>query len=239
MTGKLPRAVLLDLDDTILVFDSAADDAWRRVCERFAAQVDGATPGELLAAVRDERTWYWGEPARHRRGRLDLDVAWAEIIGGALVRVGIDAPKLARSMAGAYSAEREAAIRPFPGALEMLALLRDAGVALALVTNGAARRQRGKIERFGLEPFFDYILIEGEFGAGKPEERVYLHALRQLGSRPADAWMVGDKLEFDIEAPQRLGIRGVWIDPTGNGVPDSAGVRPDRIISSLAELLPG
>ena len=52
--------------------------------------------------------------------------------------------------------------------------------------------QRGKIQRFGLEPCFDYILIEEEFGVGKPDERVYLHAIGQLDTHPSKSWMVGD-----------------------------------------------
>ena len=39
-------------------------------------------------------------------------------------------------------------------------------------------QQRDKIERHRLAGFFDVIVIEGEFGAGKPDEVVYRHALR-------------------------------------------------------------
>ena len=53
---------------------------------------------------------------------------------------------------------------------------------LALVTNGAASLQRQKIARFELEPLFDLILVEGELGFGKPDERIYRLALNELAA---------------------------------------------------------
>src|SRR5262249_15888371 len=89
--------------------------------------------------------------------------------------------------------------------------------------------------RFELAPFFEVIVIEGEFGAGKPDEAVYRHALDRLGVAPGAASMVGDHLEFDVAGPQRFGLRGIWLDPGGAGPADSP-VRPPRVIPSLREL---
>ena len=50
--------------------------------------------------------------------------------------------------------------------------------------------------------------------------------------------MVGDNLEWDVAAPQRLGIVGIWLDVLGTGLPEASAVTPDRIIRSLSELLP-
>ena len=113
----------------------------------------------------------------------------------------------------------------------------DGGHLHAMITNGAAESQRGKIVRFDLARHFDYILVEGELGHGKPDERVYRHALAQLGVEASDAMMVGDDLERDVAGPQSVGMRGVWIDRAGSGLPPECNIRPDRIIGSLAELL--
>ena len=37
--NPLPRALLLDLDDTILSFEAAAEPAWRQVCDAHAPAV--------------------------------------------------------------------------------------------------------------------------------------------------------------------------------------------------------
>ena len=104
------------------------------------------------------------------------------------------------------------------------------------MTNGDRRQQRRKIERYDLARYFDVMVIEGKFGCGKPEEAVYRHALAAPGARPEDAFMVGDHLEWDVGAPQRLGVRGFgWTAPergspssrpsfrTGSSAPSGAG----------------
>ncbi|WP_293454912.1 HAD hydrolase-like protein [Phenylobacterium sp.] len=48
-----------------------------------------------------------------------------------------------------------------------------------------------------------------EHGFGKPEERAYRHALQALDADPSEVWMVGDNLEWEVAAPQRLGIYSI------------------------------
>ena len=48
--------------------------------------------------------------------------------------------------------------------------------------------------------------------------------------------MVGDNLEWDVAAPQRLGLRAVWVDGPGRGLPKARG-RTDRIIRAFPELI--
>ena len=104
-------------------------------------------------------------------------------------------------------------------------------------TNGAAEPQRAKVVRFALEHRFDHVQIEGEHGFGKPEERAYTHAMDVLGVGPDETWMVGDNLEWEIVAPQRLGIYAIWHDGYGVGLPPDCPIRPDRIIRRLSDLL--
>ncbi len=232
-----PQAILFDLDDTILDDGGSVEPAWRAVCEEAAKQVPGLGGDELLAAIARTRDWYWADPDRHREGRLDLRAASRRIVRRALSSLGFDLPELARAIAETYRDLRAGAIRPFPGALETLGGLRALGVGLALITNGSGPAQRAKIERFDLGRYFDHILIEGEFGTGKPDRSVYLAAMEAVRSQPDGTWIVGDNLEWDIAAPQRLGLYAVWVDHARTGLPEGAEVQPDRIIHSLTELL--
>lgn len=233
----LPTALLLDLDDTLVNFSVGAEGCWERACGAFEGELGSVAPGKLLAAIHAYRYWYWSDPDRHRRGRLDLQAARREIVAGALERLGVEAPVLVEGIAAAYITARDAGLCLLPDTVETLERLRSLRVRLAMITNGRAEDQRAKIERFSLAPWFDCILVEGEFGVGKPDEREYRHVLRQLDVPPSAAWMVGDNMEWDVAAPQRLGIAGIWYDVAGTGLPPGVGVRPDRIIRSLRELV--
>lgn len=228
--------MLLDLDDTILDDSSTIDLCWQDACVSHQAEFAGLEPAALYAEVRRQSEWFWGDPERHRLGRLDLDAARGEVVRLALAELGIARHGLAEKVAGAYARQRDATMAPLPDAIDTVRWFRARGVKLALLTNGAGDAQRRKIARFDLEGLFDSILVEGEVGFGKPDERIYRRALRDLAVDPADAWMVGDHLEFDVAAPQQLGLFTVWIDARGRGVPAASPVRPDRIVRRLSEL---
>jgi putative hydrolase of the HAD superfamily len=232
-----PLAILLDMDDTILEDTVSTAVCWQKACRQFAAEIKPIMPEALVAQIDEVRAWYWSDRDRHRQGRLNLNQARVEVVAMALQRQGIDVPDLAARLALSHAELREQLMQPFPGALETLRQLRKRGLRLALLTNGAGDMQRAKIERFGLAPFFDCIVIEGEFGVGKPDARVYQHALGILGVAPTQVWMVGDNLEWDVGAPQRMGICGVWVDFACKGFPAAGNVRPDYTIHTLSELM--
>ena len=234
----LPSAILFDLDDTILDDTGCVEQSWTDACEECCASIGRDAAARVRAAIRGANEWYWSDPERHRVGRLDMKEARRHVAGLGLQRLGIVDEALADSIALAYTRHREARLAVLPGAIDTLQWLRDAGCALALVTNGSRRMQRMKIERFGLERFFDAILVEGELGFGKPDPRVYELALSRLRRSPPDTWMVRDNLEWDVSAPQALGIYGVWLDPHGRGVPHGSPARPDRVVASITELVP-
>lgn len=237
MTKHLPKTLLLDLDDTILELTNGRDVCWQKSCSQFVSRLDGITAEELFAAIKERSKWFWSDAERHREGRLHMQRTQREIVAAALRQLGIDIPNLAQEIADFYLTEREETLQLFPGALDTLQHLRERNIRLALITNGGADFQRRKIEKFALASFFDCIVVEGEFGVGKPDERVYRHALAQLKATPEETWMVGDNLEWDVAAPQRLGIAGIWHDFMQEGLPESSLVRPDRIIYTLAELM--
>jgi putative hydrolase of the HAD superfamily len=233
----LPKGILFDLDDTLIAFDAVANPTWQRLCETIARQSTLCDPTHLYNAIQEVRTWYWSDPVRHKWARHNLEQLRRDIVRRAFETLGIDNLALAHDMADTYAVEREALIHLFPQAEETLQYLCDHQVALALITNGAARQQRQKVQRFGLARFFTTILIEGELGYGKPEEAVYRRALEHLGLTPGAVWSVGDNLEWDVSAPQQLGMFGIWHDVRAQGLPPTSPVIPDRIITSIAELM--
>jgi len=228
--------LLVDLDDTLLDYSGGVDEHWAAAVRACCAP-EAADPTRLIDAIAEVRRWFWADPLRHRRERVNMLGAWTHIVEFALEHLGVAADGLAPAIARDFWTRRRESMRLFPDATASLAELRRRGVRLALVTNGDAVQQRDKIERHGLARFFDTMVIEGELGAGKPAEVVYRHALAALGATPREAWMVGDHLEFDVAAPQRLGLRGVWVDRAGRGLPEGSAVLPHRIVRSFGDIL--
>jgi putative hydrolase of the HAD superfamily len=238
----LPRAMLIDMDDTILSAYGKPEIAWTIVATEFADELAPATPQAVTAAITGAARTFWAAAGAEWRMRLHEARQLVAIRGFAALAAagGPTLPSdLAVRIADRFSLYREEQAFVFPGAHEAIDAFKARGVKLALVTNGAADLQRAKIERFALAHRFDHIQIEGEHGFGKPEEKAYLHAMDKLGVTAAETWMIGDNLEWEIVAPQRLGIFAIWIDVHGDGLPEGSAVKPDRIIRSLTELVPG
>ena len=230
-----PEAILLDLDDTIL--DSGdADAAWRTISETEATQLPGVAPETLFGAFRAAADWYWGDAERARAGRFAPIRARQTILGRAYGCLGIEDSSRIAALASQFERLRDAVLKPFPGALDMLRQLREIPVRTALISNGGKEQQWAKINRFALARFFDHVQVEQEFGIGKPDARAFRHALTCLDVTPADAWMVGDNLDNDIRGAQQVGIHAIWIDARGKGLPANCSVKPDRIIATLSAL---
>ncbi len=236
MNPPLPKAVLLDLDDTILDDSGGIEHCWKEACFRYAHDLHGIDPFPLYEEIQRTREWFWADPDRHRRGRLDLEAAARDIVARSLDELGASNSALAAKIAKSYRFERDSRLEPFPDAIDTVRWLRESGCRLGLVTNGNAATQRGKVTRFRLTELFDAILIEGELGIGKPDPRVYTRAISELGVTAAQAWMVGDNLEWDVAQPQRMGMVGVWVDVSGAGLPAKNAIRPDRIVRGISEL---
>ena len=240
----LPKAILFDLDDTLISAYNRPDQAWFAIAHECADALHPHSPVAVAETIARAAAAFWADEERHRVGRLQLLDARAAIIAEAfavLAATGHAAPDeaVSRHMAARYNALRDEQMHLFEGALHVVDTFRAHGVRLALITNGAAAPQRAKVVRFDLTHRFHHIQIEGEHGFGKPEERAYRHALAALDVAPADTWMVGDNLEWEVIAPQRLGIHAIWHDVLGEGLPEGSLARPDRIIRTLPELLHG
>lgn len=231
---------MFDLDDTLLQAYGRQDDAWLAVTTEFAAELAPLSPHEMTAAILAVAKPFWRSD--DRQWRLRIVEARQEIVRQtfvALQTAGKATPSsdVARRLADRFSAYRNEQMCLFPDAHAVVDALRARGVLLGLITNGAGEIQRTKLKRFDLASRFDHIQIEGEQGFGKPEERSYKHALNTLGVEARETWMVGDNLEWEVAAPQRLGIHAIWIDHVGNGLPVDTAVKPDRIVRKLSELL--
>lgn len=81
---------------------------------------------------------------------------------------------------------------------------------LGIVTNGRAETQRKKIEFLGLEPYFETILISGEYGVAKPHPEIFLEAAKNLHLEASEIAFVGDTFASDIVGAIQAGMKPIW-----------------------------
>lgn len=232
-----PEAICFDLDDTIVSFSSGSEQAWVQVCNEFFAKYRYFRINEIFKAIIEYQAWYWSDEKKSRTGRNNMNLAIRQIVIAAFKKLGINNRKYAFEIADNYLRKRLENLTLFPGANETLEALCKKKIKLALITNGDPYTQRYKIKKFNLEKYFEQIVIEGEVGYGKPDVKIYQHALTAMNQNPKDVWMVGDNLEWDIEAPQKLGVFSIWVDYKMEGLRPQSSFKPDRIIQSIHELL--
>ncbi|MGB0832501.1 MAG: HAD-IIA family hydrolase [Candidatus Thalassarchaeaceae archaeon] len=74
---------------------------------------------------------------------------------------------------------------------------------------------------------------------GKPNKGMILHKVEDLGLKPSECCMVGDRLYTDIEMADRAGVHGILVLSGEASVDDveEGELRPSLIVESVAELL--
>jgi putative hydrolase of the HAD superfamily len=103
---------------------------------------------------------------------------------------------------------------PVPGAAECLLRLREAGVAVGVVSN-ADGRIAGALERAGLAHLLDVIVDSGVVGVAKPDPAIFTHALEPLGLAPDQTWYLGDTVLYDAAAADAAGLQSWVVDHRG------------------------
>lgn len=222
------------MDDTLLDGVTAMNAAWTAVCAD-AAPACGCDADFLRDAIRREGMKFWADEAAVGHWRLDLDGARAIVVENALSAEGFDTSR-ARELATMYARLHRENLQRFDDAVPTLEALRSAGVRLGLLTNGPRPLQRDKIARFEFEQYFDVIVIEGEFGRGKPEREVFAHALTAVGADPSEAWHIGDNLYADIAGAQSVGIHAAWIHRDRLEYKEGGPAVPDLMVANLEDL---
>ncbi len=251
------RAVIFDLDNTLILEDESTFMALREACA-VAGRRASVDPAVLCERAREAaaRNWkaspsfvyaermgiWWGEGlwGEFRGGPPELETlrsfvpvfrerTWREALGA----MGVADDAVAAELGEAYRAARRAGPIVDPDAERVVAdLARD--YRLALVTNGAPDVQREKLAATNLARHFAAIVISCEVGVAKPDPRIFRIALDAIGVTAVEAAMIGDSLARDVAGAKAAGLRSIWID---RGLwPEEEVPPPDARIRALSDL---
>jgi HAD superfamily hydrolase (TIGR01509 family) len=124
--------------------------------------------------------------------------------------------------------------RPLPGAVDLLAFLRGAGITHGIATSGRRPEIDASLEALGVPP--DMVVVDrGDVLRAKPEPDLFLACQERLGVRIADCYVVGDAV-WDLLAARRAGMLSVGLLSGGYGEDELLGAGAFRVYRDAAEL---
>jgi 2-haloacid dehalogenase len=213
------RACVFDAYGTLFDFAAAA---------RGCRDVLGTDVDRLTALWRDKQlqyTWLRAAQGRH----TDFWQVTGDALDFALETLGIDQRGVRDRLMALYLT-----LDPFPEVAHVLELLKSAGVATAILSNGTPKMLDAAVKSAKLEALLDAVLSVEDVGVYKPHPRVYQLAVDRL-LVPASAISFQSSNAWDAYAASAFGMRVVWCNRFGQRRERLPGA-PDHEIASLSGL---
>ena len=216
--ARVPTAFLFDLDGTLV--DSVYQHvlAWKEALDR---------EGVSLSVWRI-----------HRKIGMSGGL-FANIL---LRETGLDITeerleRLRRWHAEAYNRQADAgAIRPLPGARELLAFLGEEGIPGANATSGRMETAAPNIAALGVDPARVPVVTRDQVRHAKPDPDLFLAAADRLGADIEHSLVIGDSI-WDMLAAQRARALGVGLLSGGYGQEELERSGAFRVYDDPADLL--
>lgn len=123
----------------------------------------------------------------------------------------------------------------YPGVADTICQLHTR-YALAAVSDGQSAYAIAELNAVKLSGYFDPVIVSGDFGYRKPDQRLFATALNAMKLDPLEVVYVGNDMYRDVHGAQKLGMKTVFFK-SNQGTQDIDGVKPDYIIYNFPELI--
>ena len=209
---KKLKAVLLDVDGTLVDSNDAHAQAWAEVFERNGYPAPFARVRELIGKGGDKLL--------------------PEITG--LDKNSAEAKRLTKERSAHFAHHYLPELRAFPQAEALLRRLRDAGLELVVASSANEDELRPLLEVCNALPYLQAQTSSGDAAHSKPDPDIVQVALRKAGCSAGEAVMLGDT-PYDVQAAHKAGVPAIALRSGGH--PDSALSGAVAIYDDVADLL--
>lgn len=199
--------VFFDIDDTL--YDQAQPFAY--AVHKVYGKVPGATDAQLFEASRMHSTQVF---AAFSRGELPTDAIYTRRMVDTLADFGVNiSNELALKIQRAYESDTSQSMSISPLMQQCLDRSRSS-CRVGIITNGAERRQQGKLHLLHAEQWIDpdAVFISDALGMAKPDPAIFRFACSQTETRPENCLYVGDSYGNDVVGARDAGMPVVWFN---------------------------
>ncbi|PKL58662.1 MAG: hypothetical protein CVV33_10500 [Methanomicrobiales archaeon HGW-Methanomicrobiales-4] len=146
-----------------------------------------------------------------------------------LYEIGISDDSTFISACREYEKTKMDSLVPFPGVVESIIRIYNAGIKIGAVTNASSDRARERLIQIGLQAYVPIVASPDLSGLKKPNPVMYQKAADEMGLSASSICVIGDNLMNDIAPAQTLGMFAVYArygdrlpaEFAGNAVPDA------------------
>lgn len=237
--ARFIRAILFDLGGTLMY----ARGAWEPVRERAGRALTDALRAQDLPIDLDRFAEQFRKRLREYYEQRDSDyfeTTYLSVLREMLVDEG-HANITEAGLRSALDAMFEVTQTNWAledDAVSTLKSLESSGYRMGIISNaGDSKDVFQLVERFGIEPYFDFILTSAACSYRKPHPRIFELALAHWNIPASEAAMIGDALTADVFGAQNAGMCGIWISRRAVVRADELHrIKPDARLLSLNEL---
>lgn len=180
------KAVLLDLDGTLLDSNDAHATSWVETLREFGIIVDFQQVRDLIGMGSD-----------HLLPKV-TDISAESVRGKNIIE------RRGEIFRNRYLKH----LKPFPQARELVQKLLSANLKIIVATSAGEDELKGILKQIGIEDLIEQATSADDAEESKPSPDIIIEALKKIKTQPDEAVMLGDT-PYDIAAATKAGVKTI------------------------------
>ena len=206
------KAVVFDLYGTLLDIhtDENQEQLWEKMAFLYATQGAHYLPDELKASYHAHVERYMEKKRSKGEAHPDIDIlkVFKVLFSDKGIKVGKrtlhETAKFFRILSLDY-------VKPYPGAVELLELLKASEIQVILLSNAQEAFTMTELEVTGIRKYFDGIYLSSQYKVAKPSKAFFEIMLRNELLTPDMCLFIGNDHTTDIEGANQMGMDSVYL----------------------------
>lgn len=220
------KAVLFDIDDTILDFGKCAEWAVKTAMEERNTEYRHEYYG-VFKRINDD---LW---KKLEKGEITREELFNRRFNEIFAELGINLD--GREFESRFLELLHESTEEVPGARELLKYLHSKNYRVYAVSNAMQTQQETRLKKSGLSRYFDGVFTSELLGASKPSMAFFGAFFERVPDISKDeVILIGDSLSADISGGKRYGLTTCWFNYAGKN--SSGGSFSDFVVHSLNDV---